>query len=77
MKRLFGLMPVDEVTIEKKYKTDFGIVTIQAGSNGYSVIFGDNSSQYKDIVDSAEKNFQRAYEIAKEVIKSDLFCEEN
>lgn len=69
MKRMFGMMPSSEIKIEKHYKTDLGPITIQAGDNGYSVIFADGSSEYEDIQDTAENNFNKAYEIAKELIK--------
>ena len=63
---LFGMMPSSEIEIEKHYKTDLGTVIIQAGTNGYSIIFGDGSSQSEEVSDAAENNFKRAYAIAKD-----------
>lgn len=70
MNRMFGMMPSSEIKIEKNYKTDLGTVIVQAGNKGYSVIFADGSSEYDDIEDTAENNFNRAYKIVKELIKS-------
>ena len=69
MKRFFGMMPSCEVKIENKYKTDVGTIILQAGKNGYSIIYADGSSQYKDIKDIPENNYKRAYDIVKDLIK--------
>ena len=71
MKRFFGMMPSDEVEIEKHYKTNLGTVTIQAGKEGYSILFADGSSKYEDIQDTTENNFNKAYELFKDLTKID------
>ena len=68
MKRFFGMMPCDEVTIEKAYKahgimTDVDI-TIQAGPEGWSVIWPDKGVNYNDETNDPEENFKTAYELA-------------
>lgn len=64
MKRFFGMMPTDEIQIEKFYKDKDGWdLTIQAGPHGWSVIFMDGSSLFKDIDDTSENNFEMAYQI--------------
>ena len=68
MKRFFGMMPSSEIEIEKSYKTDLGIIIIQAGPNGYSIIYGDGSPESEDISDTSENNFNKAYNIAKKLI---------
>lgn len=45
MKRFFGLMPSEEISIEKSYKDDFGLsILIQAGPNGWTLALGDGSA---------------------------------
>lgn len=68
MKRFFGMMPCDEIAIEKTYKahgimTDVDI-TIQAGPEGWSVIWPDKGVNYNDETNDPEDNFKIAYELA-------------
>ena len=61
MERLFGLMPNSEVEIEKTYIDDLGLkITVQAGPNGYSIIYADHSAEWADYADSTENNLKRA-----------------
>ena len=63
MKRIFGLMPSSEVELRKYYKDDRGIqILIQAGPNGWTIIYGDSSTEYEDVVSTTEENFQKAFE---------------
>lgn len=65
MKRFFGMMPSTEIEIEKRYKDEDGYkITIQAGKNGWTVIYADHSTDFKDIISSANKNFEEAYNLA-------------
>ena len=65
MNRFFGIMPADEVEITKKYKDANNLtITIEAGPNGWTIIWADHSTTYRDIRDTSENNFQRAYDIA-------------
>ena len=65
MKRFFGMMPSTEIEIEKCYKDKDGYkITIQAGKNGWTIIYADYSTDFKDIISSANKNFEEAYNLA-------------
>ena len=64
MKRFFGLMPVESISIEEIFIDDCGLkVIIQAGSEGYSILYADYSREYEDVVDTPENNFDKAYRI--------------
>lgn len=69
MKRFLGLMPSDEVTIERVF-VDFTKhkVLIQAGPKGWTVIYADNSCEYKDVDATAEDNFDAAYRVATDAV---------
>ena len=69
MKRFFGMMPTNEVEIEKKYKdkNDYN-VTIQAGPNGWTVLWADGGSSWKDEENTAEENFNTALKVAEEAV---------
>ena len=84
MKRFFGMMPCDEITIEKRYRAH-GImvdvyITIQAGPNGWTVIWPDKGTNYDDKMDDPEENFKTAYELAKtkypDMVEDDESAEE-
>ena len=62
MDRFFGMMPVSEIEITKNYKDQDGLgISIDAGKNGWTVRWADHSSNYKDVVATAEENFKEAY----------------
>ena len=64
MKRFFGMMPSTEIEIEKGYKDEDGYkIIIQAGKNGWTIIYADHSTDFKDIISSANKNFEEAYNL--------------
>ena len=70
MKRFFGMMPRSEIETEKKYDTGNGMyITIQAGPNGWTIIYADGGTQYKDIEATTEDNLEAAFAIAKEQFK--------
>ena len=63
MVRMFGMMPRSEIEIEKRFEDGAGLIsTIQAGKNGWTILFADHSSEYQDFVDTAENNFSKALE---------------
>lgn len=69
MKRFFGMMPTSEVEIEKKYKDKNGHdVTIQAGPNGWTILWYDGGSSWKDEENTAEENFNTAFKTAEESV---------
>ena len=62
MNRFMGMMPSSEVKKEKRFKVGAGQlkVTIQAGEKGWTILFADGSSDYKDVEDTTENNFNSA-----------------
>ena len=61
MNRFFGMMPADEIEIERTFVDRTGLkATIQAGKNGYTVLWDDGSSDYADVEDTAQNNYQKA-----------------
>ena len=66
MNRFFGMMPRTEIEREERFVDPVGLkITIQAGPNGYSILYADGGSQYGDIEASTDENFKTAYNIAK------------
>lgn len=66
MKRFFGMMPSSEIEQEKRYIDDSGLkITIQAGKNGWTILYADSSSEYADVVDTTENNHNKALEVLK------------
>ena len=39
------------------------IVTVQSGENGWTILYADSSSEYKDVVDTIENNFNEALDV--------------
>lgn len=67
MKRFFGRMPSSCVEKEVRFDTGNGLhLTIQAGAEGWTIIFVDGGTEYKDICQSVEDNFNEAYKQACE-----------
>lgn len=65
MRRFFGMMPSSEIEVERYYKDKNGYrITIQAGVNGWTIIYADSSTQFKDITASTGENFNMAYDLA-------------
>ncbi|MDB2122365.1 hypothetical protein [Clostridium paraputrificum] len=65
MNRFLGMMPSTEIEIEKCYKDKNGYrVRIQAGLNGWTIIYADSSSEFRDVTISADENFKEAYSLA-------------
>lgn len=69
MQRFFGLMPSSLVSIEKSYKDKYDLtIRIQAGEQGWTVIYADGGTNYKDVVDMPENNFNAAYKVAVDAL---------
>lgn len=66
MNRFFGMMPSSEIEIEKSFKERTGTTMIQAGKNGWTILYPDGSSQYEDTVDSVENNYEKALNVYKQ-----------
>lgn len=65
----FGMMPSDEIKRESKYRLENGgLVIVQAGPNGWSVLFPGNSSEFKDVIATTRENFREALETAKKIL---------
>lgn len=59
------MMPSTEIRIEKYYKDKNGYrITIQAGVNGWTIIYSDSSTEFKDITTSTDENFKEAFDLA-------------
>lgn len=66
MNRFFGMMPTSEVEKEKRYKDSQGLtITIQAGPRGWTILYADSSSEYRDVEASTEDNFNEALQTLK------------
>ncbi len=66
MKRMFGLMPSNEVKLTKTFIDDMGLkIIVQSGEHGWTIIFADQSTEFKDEDDTVENNFNKAYNILK------------
>ena len=61
------MIPSSEVKREERFKVGVGqlTVTIQAGKNGWTILYADSSSEYKDEVDTTDNNFKKAMEVLK------------
>lgn len=72
MQRFCGLMPISEVEKSAKYADkNYGKILIEAGPRGWTVIFPDSSSSYRDNEATTEINFNEALENAREFIALD------
>lgn len=64
--RLFGMMASKYVKIEKYFLDDSNLsITVQAGEKGWTIIYADGGTEYKDVEDTPENNFNKAYMILK------------
>lgn len=48
MKRFMGMMPSDEIEKTVSFKEKLGTITIDAGPNGWTIIYPDGSTIWKD-----------------------------
>lgn len=65
MKRFMGMMPSSEITIEKRYKDKSKLpVLIQAGPHGWTIIYADGGTNFKDVDAEDKINFKSAYDEA-------------
>lgn len=59
-------MPAADIEISKTYKDQYGKhITIEAGKTGWSVLWADGGTDYKQVEDTAENNFQKAIDLIK------------
>lgn len=65
MNRFMGMMPSKEIKKEESYKDQSGNnIIIQSGEHGWTVIYADGGTNYRDEDDSTENNFKKAYDCA-------------
>lgn len=65
MNRFMGLMPANEIEKSQTFLDEHGLkVTIEAGPNGWTIIYADSSSKYEDVINTTEENFYKAFKIA-------------
>ena len=64
MRRFFGMMPSNEVKRQETFKDGLTqlTVTVQAGGKGWTVLWGDGSTDFKDNIDTVDNNFNKAME---------------
>jgi hypothetical protein len=79
MKRFAGIMPTSEVEKEKRFRVGFSkdIVIIQAGKNGWSILYADCSAEWKDVTDTTENNFENALKKLKTHFQEVVECNQN
>lgn len=59
------MMPSSEVTLEKTYKDKYGLtLRLEAGPHGWTVIYADGGTEYKDVDATPEENLEAAYQQA-------------
>ena len=60
IERLFGLLPIDEVKRQEHFIDSHGFIyTIQSAESGWTIIYSDGCTKYKDEINSIDdtKNF--------------------
>ena len=61
MNRFFGMMPSSEVDKEVVFKDSVDMtILVQAGSNGWSIIYADHSAEFGDNKSAADDNYEAA-----------------
>lgn len=69
MKRFMGLMPSSEIEKSERFVDNFGKnIIVDAGENGWTIIYADGSTEYKDVEDSVENNFNTAVTRLKTIL---------
>jgi hypothetical protein len=64
MQRFAGMMPSSDVTIKRTFDTGGGLkVIVEAGPKGWSILYADYSSEYKDVDAPAKDNFDAAMKV--------------
>lgn len=60
------MMPSSEIEVSKTFKDDLGLkIRVEAGKNGWTITYADSSSEYEDVEDTTENNFQAALTVLK------------
>ena len=70
MNRFMGLMPTSEVKITKHFIDDSGKrIAIQAGEKGWTIIFADHSTKYKNVENTTLSNLNEAVDTLKTLME--------
>ena len=81
MRRFMGMMPSSEVKREEQFKVGMNQfkVTIQSGEKGWTILYSDGSSEFKDEIDTTDNNFDKAMKALKthfgDINKVGEYCE--
>jgi len=60
------MMPSNEVKMSNEYIDSLGLkIMIDASENGWTIIYADNSTEYGDMTDTIENNFNTALDVLK------------
>ena len=69
MNRFFGMMPSNCIEKEESYKDRNCLtITIQAGPEGWSILWADGGSDFKDINSTTDQNFNEAFKVATDAV---------
>ncbi len=66
MVRFCGMMPSSDIEKQEIFKDMSNLkIIIQAGVNGWTIIYADGSTDYMDKVDTVDDNFNEALAVAQ------------
>ena len=66
MKRFFGMMASACVKFERQFDTGDGLrVMVQAGEEGWTIIYADSSTKYQDVLAPTAVNFKTALAVLR------------
>lgn len=69
MNRFFGMMPANQTEVTKHYRDEYNNkIMIQAGNEGWTVIYADHSCDFDDVTAPVEDNFKTAYTTAVDTL---------
>ena len=69
MNRFFGMMPSNCIEKEEHYRDSNGLsIIIQAGPEGWSILWADGGSNFKDADTTTDQNFDEAFKFATDVV---------
>lgn len=67
--RFFGLMKSDDVKADGAFRDSCGLhMEIEAGPKGWTIIWADFSTTFKDAEQETEVNFKEAYDCANKAV---------
>ena len=65
LERFFGVMSSDEVEARGVFRDSNGMrLNIEDGPKGWTIIWADYSTTFKDVNETTERNFEEAYDSA-------------